>query len=70
NGFNLKYIEPYDGIKGLKEEIFFLKFFLKRFLQLLVDAENPKFIHLIKGLINKSLAKFFGHIILLVFQKT
>lgn len=67
--FRLVYIEPYSGLKGLKDELFFLKFFLKRSLQLLVDAENPKFIHILKGLIDKIFSKYFGHAILLIFQK-
>jgi len=67
--FKLKYEKPLSGLKGLKEENFFCKFFLNRFLQLLYDNDKYKLIVLIKILIDKILAKFSGHIILLVFQK-
>ena len=68
-GFNLKFSLPLAGIKGLKDEIFFMKFFLRRFLQLLYDAKKPYILRLLKGLIDKALLKFSGHSILLVFQK-
>ena len=68
-GFKLKYIEPKDGIKGLKDEIFFLKFFFKRFLQLLFDIKKNKILILIKIILDKILVRFFGHSILLIFQK-
>lgn len=69
NGFKLIYTEPEDGIKGIKDEIFFLKFFLKKFLQLLYDSEKPKFILLIREIINKIFVKFSGHDVLLILQK-
>jgi len=68
-GFKLKYMQPYSGIKGFKDEIFIFKFFLKRFFQLLYDCERPKFLLYLKGFLNKLLAKKSGHDILLVFQK-
>lgn len=68
-GLKLKYAEPFGGIKGFKDEIFFLKFFIKRFLQILYDKRNSNFINRIKGFLDKILVKFFGHSILLVFQK-
>ena len=67
-GLKLKYAEPFGGIKGFKDEIFFLKFFIKRFLQILYDKRNSNFINRIKGFLDKILVKFFGHSILLVFQ--
>jgi len=68
-GLKLKYAEPFEGIKGFKDEIFFLKVFIKRFLQILYNKRNSNFINLIKGFLEKILRKFFGHSILLVFQK-
>lgn len=68
-GFKIKFKKPISGIKGLKDEIFFLEFFFKRFLQLLFDTRRPRIIQLVKGLIEKVLVKFSAHSILLVFQK-
>ena len=67
--FKLKYIEPFGGLKGFKDEIFFLKFFIKRFLQILYDKRNSIFINLIKEFLDRILVKYFSHNILLVFQK-
>lgn len=64
--FKLKFISPWDGIKGFKDEIFIFKFFFKRFLQLLYVSSKFK---LIKRFFDKILSKFSAHMILLVFQK-
>ncbi len=68
-GFILKYMEAVDGIKGFKDEIFFCKFFIGRFLQLIYEKNRGKFFLSIKGLMDKILVKFSGHMILLVLQK-
>ena len=68
-GFELRYIKPRGGIKGFKDEIFFLKFFIRRFLQLLYNNQNSKFLNLFKVILEKILNKFTGNSILLVFQK-
>lgn len=64
--FKLKFISPWDGIKGFKDEVFIFKFFFKRFLQLLYVSSKFK---LIKRFFDKILSKFSAHMILLVFQK-
>ena len=69
-GFELKHFKPFDGIKGFKDEIFFLKFYIKRFLALCYNLEKPKFIRKIKRVIDKVLTEFSAHMMLLVFQKT
>ncbi|MFX1257022.1 MAG: class I SAM-dependent methyltransferase [Promethearchaeota archaeon] len=69
SGFVPKYSEVLEGIKGFKDEIFFLKFFFKRFFQLLYDSENSKIMNLIKSIFERILVKFSAHITLLVFQK-
>lgn len=69
-GFKLVYKSPEDGIKGFKDEIFFLKFFIKKFLELLYITNYPAFIRKIKRIIDKILAKFSAHMMLLVLQKT
>ena len=69
-GFKLKYFKPFDGIKGFKDEIFFLKFYIKKFLALLYNLEKPEFIRKSKRVIDKVLTKFSAHMMLLVFQKT
>ncbi len=68
-GFILKYMESIDGIKGFKEENFFCRFFIGRFLQLMYDINRSKILLNIRSIINKLLAKFSGHMILLVLQK-
>ena len=67
-GFKLIYFKPLAGIKGLKDEIFFLKFYNKKFLQLLYNNQNSKVIALFRVVLEKFLVKFAGHSILLVFQ--
>lgn len=69
-GFNLKYSLPHAGIKGFKDEIFFLKFYLKRFLQLLYETYKPEPVRKMKRFLDMILIKFSAHMILLVFQKT
>ena len=69
-GFKLIYKSPEDGIKGFKDEIFFLKFFIKTFLQLLYNTNKPTFIRKIKRIIDIILARFSAHMMLLVLQKT
>ena len=69
-GFKLKCQKPFAGIKGLKDENFLFKFFINKFLQLMFNLEKPKVMVLIKSVMDRILMKFFGHSILLVFQKT
>ncbi|MFX1277508.1 MAG: methyltransferase domain-containing protein [Promethearchaeota archaeon] len=69
NGFELKHLEPLGGLKGFKDEVFFLKFFIKRFLQMMYDAERPKFIQIFKSFFDRFFSLFAAHTILLIFQK-
>lgn len=68
-GFTPKYEKVLDGIKGFKDEIFFFKFYFKRFLQLLYNTNKPGFLKAFKGILDRILTKFSAHIVLLVFQK-
>lgn len=68
-GFNLIYLEQYSGLKGFKDEIFILKFFLKNLFQLIYNNDRNKLILIIKGFLNKILSRYASHTILLVFQK-
>jgi len=68
-GFKLILLVPYDGIKGLKDEIFFYKFFIRKFLQILYNSYKSRFIGLIKSVLEKVLSKYFGHTVLLILQK-
>ena len=68
-GFELKYSETKSGLKGFKDEIFFMKFFFRRFIKLIFENRN-KVLALFKAILDKFLSKFFGHSILLVFQKS
>lgn len=68
-GFKLIYSEKKSGLKGFKDEIFFLKFFFYRFLNLLIKSEN-KLLSWLKAILDKLLSFFFGHSILLVFKKS
>ncbi len=67
--FKLRNFKTLGGIKGLKEEVFFLKFFIKRFLKLFYDIKNNKLLFLIRAILDIILLKFFGHSVLLIFQK-
>ena len=69
NGFRLIYTKPTSGIKGFKDEVFFLTFFFKNFFQLLFNNETSKILRIIKTIIEKVLNSFTGHSILLIFQK-
>jgi len=69
-GFELIYKTPQGGIKGLKDENLFLKFFVNRFLNLLYHVKRPKLIRKMKRGLDKILEKFSAHMVLLVFQKT
>ena len=69
NGFRLIYTKPTSGIKGFKDEVFFLTFFFKNFFQLLFNNETSKILRIIKTIIEKVLDRFTGHSILLIFQK-
>ena len=68
-GFNLIYRQPHGGIYGFKNEVFFLKFLIKTFLQLLYRTNKPEFIRKIKRFIDITLTKYSAHMLLLVFQK-
>ncbi len=69
NGFALKFETTEGGIKGFKDEIFFLKFFLKRFFELLYHTYKPTIIRKLKRIIDRAMKKFAAHMIVLVFQK-
>lgn len=65
-GFKLIYKKPYDGIKGLKDEI--TQPAIKKIIQLIYDSRNP-FLRTVKMAFYFILASVSGHIILLVFKK-
>ncbi len=69
SGFKLKYLKPFDGIKGFKDEIFVFKDFIKKFFELIYNVKKVKLLMKIMGLIDQFLLKFSAHVILLVFQK-
>ena len=64
--FILRYKKPYDGLKGLKDEIPIIK----PFLQKLYDYKGRnRFIRFFKSFLRNRLAIFGGHMILMVFEK-
>jgi len=64
NGFTLRKRIHLDGLKGLKDEILFLKPTLQKFY----DNKN-KFVTLLRAVISRILAPISGHSILLIFTK-
>jgi len=68
-GFKLVYSSAEDGIKGFKDENFVLKCFINRFLSIVYRTNKPEIIRIFRRLLDKILAIFSAHIILLVFQK-
>lgn len=65
-GFMLKYFEPFDGIKGFKDEVLISK----PILQKLYDYRGKSaLVYKVKSLLNSFLVKFSSHMILMVFQK-
>lgn len=63
-GFKLIDVKPYDGIKGLKDEVLILK----PFLQYLYDGNN-RISGLIKRMLDIALRHFTNHMCLFVMQK-
>jgi SAM-dependent methyltransferase len=63
-GFGLIDVKPYDGIKGLKDEVLILK----PFLQYLYDRKNPPS-NLVKRLLDIILRHFANHMCLFVMRK-
>jgi hypothetical protein len=63
-GFKLIDVKPYDGIKGLKDEVSVLK----PFLQYLYDKKNCAS-NLVKGTLDIALRRFANHICLFIMQK-
>ncbi|HAV11409.1 MAG TPA: class I SAM-dependent methyltransferase [Candidatus Moranbacteria bacterium] len=63
-GFSIVYKKPFDGIKGLKDEISQVKPILQR----IYDSKNI-FIMIFQGLLSRALSPFTSHSILLVFKK-
>jgi len=63
-GFNIIDVKPYDGVKGLKDEILILK----PFLQYLYDRSNPVS-GLTKKILNAVFGNFTNHICLFIMQK-
>lgn len=63
-GFKLVNVKPYDGIKGLKDEVLILK----PFLQHLYDKNN-RASNLVKRILDIVLRRFANHICLFVMRK-
>jgi len=66
-GFILRYMKPKGGLKGLKDEVLVLKPILQRLYD--YNGQN-RFIKYFRFLINKHLAFFTGHTILMILEKT
>jgi len=64
HGFILRYMKPWDGLKGLKDEISILKPVLQR----LYDCKKG-IISFFKSVLSEILAFFAGHMILMVLEK-
>jgi len=65
SGFRLRYRRPYDGFKGFKDEVGFLKSFLQR----IYDRQNA-INRLVGYTMSKLFAPFASHVVLLVFERT
>jgi SAM-dependent methyltransferase len=63
-GFKLLDVKPYDGIKGLKDEVLILK----PFLQYLYDKKN-RASNLVKKMLDIALRRFANHICLFIMRK-
>lgn len=66
-GFEMVYRRPFDGIKGLKDELDDLPYLQKIFNKIYYSKNF--FVKIIKYSIHLSLAPVCGHIILIVFRK-
>jgi len=65
-GFTLKYRRPYDGIKGLKDEVSFFK----PFLQHIYDYNGALFlVNRFRSLLSTLLSFFSAHMLFMVFRK-
>ena len=64
NGFRLMAVKPYDGFKGLKDEVIFLK----KPMQYMYDS---KFIlvRIVRKIVSKIIERFSNHMTLFIFKK-
>lgn len=64
HGFKLVQKSKYDGVKGLKDELCFLKYFLQK----IYDSQNLA-IRIVKFILNFIIGPIAGHMSLMVFKK-
>lgn len=66
NGFILKYSNPFDGLKGFKDEVLIFK----PTLQKLYDYNGgSSLVYRLRSLLSSLLVNFSGHMILMIFQQ-